>query len=220
MALYCVGDVHGDWQSYKSVVDGIRDADPSAVTLQVGDFGVGYSAAKDASIPEFTGPNDRGIYGNHDDHRTGSMFRFFLPRVAWVPSVSLYTISGATTPTLLYPQPTFPEEELGNDDFGRSMVRFARYCPRVVVSHDLPMEAASVLYPRKPMIMSRTRVWLQNHFTAHQPDVWVCGHWHERRDEFIDGCRFVVLEELGTVRLDNVDMQEWSSHPIIDVLND
>ena len=43
---------------------------------------------------------------------------------------------------------------------------------------------------------SRTRQAFQAMFEAHQPDLWVFGHWHHSFDGVLDGTRFVCLNEL------------------------
>jgi hypothetical protein len=39
-------------------------------------------------------------------------------------------------------------------------------------------------------------------FEAHQPKLWIHGHWHVSRNAEYNGTRFICLEELGTIVID------------------
>ena len=72
--------------------------------------------------------------------------------------------------------------------------------PSIVLSHDGPQNFVQAVFGIRDK--SRTRQALQAAYELHQPDLWIYGHHHERR-EFVspEGICFICLPELGYVDL-------------------
>lgn len=98
------------------------------------------------------------------------------------------------------------DEELSAPDLNILVGRYVGVRPKVVVTHDCPESVATRMCQahrwRKLDFPSRTRQALQSMFEAHQPDLWIFGHWHRSFDEVIEGVRFVCLAELEAREFD------------------
>lgn len=188
-----IGDVHAKFDRYLQLTSEVSES------IQVGDFGAGFK-----DIPEM-GETHRFIRGNHDN-----------PEVCrnhpnWIADGSLigdmFFIGGGRsidqhlrTTGLDW----WPDEELSYEELCEAANKYEEVKPRIMVSHEVPLSAARYFFGKhtfKNIPGSLTSKLLNVLFTIHQPEIWICGHWHQRKDEVIEGTRFIVLEELGVIDL-------------------
>jgi hypothetical protein len=73
-----------------------------------------------------------------------------------------------------------------------------------MVTHDTAETAAAQLFINTGESLAggvqyrtKTGSALEAMFNIHKPKIWVAGHWHGNKDEFIGGTRFIVLDELN-----------------------
>ena len=199
-----IGDVHGHWVRYLNAIYGCDDS------IQVGDFGVGFPVYGKMDVPPkidvppiIEHGNHRFIHGNHDDPYLCKELAGFIPDGTVEGDVMFhggaYSIDKSTrTPGLDW----WPDEEASYADLVRFIGKYEEVKPRMMVSHDCPDVITDELFPFKLPIGSRTRTAFSECFRIHQPEIWVFGHWHESRDKVIDGTRFICLNQLETIDLE------------------
>ena len=84
-----------------------------------------------------------------------------------------------------------------------------------MVTHDCPEEVAGVVLAAMPTITgplktefrSRTRLALQEMFSAYSPDLWIFGHYHFGFDHVLSGgrekgTRFICVPQHSFIDLD------------------
>lgn len=194
-----IGDVHGDVLKYMSLTDG------STESVQVGDFGIGFGLDYDSIDRFHADGRHKFIRGNHDDpalclKRPGFikdgtcdaarkiMYVGGAWSIDWVRRVSYMDRGG--------PACWWKDEELSEEELGLIGTEYAKFRPKIMVTHDAPTSVANEFFIKpfhKKQFITRTAEALDKMFRAHQPDVWLFGHWHEDVDEVIHGTRFICL---------------------------
>lgn len=208
-----IGDVHGKFNAYKRVL-----ADSPHPTIQVGDMGVGFRStdfhkygAPSANPPYdlMVEGNHRFIRGNHDNPEVCAAHTQCYRDGTFDVGRSMMFIGGAFSidwEWRIKDYSWWADEELSTSALQFERDSFAALKPRVMVTHTCPTEicdrhVAEMIQPGVPSFRfppSRTEVALQEMFEAHQPELWVYGHWHRNKDWEVKGTRFVCLDELCT----------------------
>jgi predicted phosphodiesterase len=196
--LLLIGDVHGKYKSYKKIVQ--KHTGP---TLQIGDFGGGYS--HDLHAKQLDPSRHKVLFGNHEDfdylrfpHSVGN-------HMVWG---DLFAVRGAYSQDKYMPfdetaslsgmrEDWDPREQLTPAEMDAAFEAYEKAKPRIVVSHDCPRTIAERLFGKENR--DRTKVFLDDLLTQHRPELWVFGHWHKARNEVVRGTRFVCLEPLKTL---------------------
>ena len=200
-----IGDTHGHVREYVQAIGA------APVSLQVGDFGVGFgfdeglqnylrNAEVDPDAHKF-------IRGNHDNVEECPKFAHFLEDGAhWRDDVMAF--GGASSIDREYRvegKSWWPTEQISDERFDQIEQEVELLGPSVIATHDAPESVARWMLHRlgRPYILedSRTRRRLQEIWIKHQPDVWVFGHWHMSFNEIINGTRFVCLNIMETYDL-------------------
>ena len=217
MKIGFIGDVHGVWEAYERSV-AVAKANGAELTLQVGDFGVGFgSAGGQNPTRSFLSPHELNcrygpyyrpyqdettprtdffIRGNHDNPAVCKM------NPLWVPDGSVWNnvfcVGGALSidasmRTLGWD--FWEDEELSYQELDNIINTYAVVRPDYVVSHDCPESVAQSSYHfyDKNRFPSRTREALQAMFEIHQPKLWAYGHWHISRHMVYNNTHFVGL---------------------------
>ena len=185
-----IGDVHGNMDSYRKLRGNVS-------SVQVGDFGIGF--IKPSEIPaQDMGNLHRFIRGNHDN-----------PHLC--PEIPGYISDGTVEGDVMYIGGAHSidwhdrtpgidwwfEEELTIAEFSKIIDIYEKVKPRVVVSHDCPLEVSWELFKRHFKFQyehkSVTGQAFDAMFEIHQPDFWFFGHWHQTRQEMINGTKFVCI---------------------------
>jgi len=191
-----IGDVHGAYGAY---LDCIGDAERS---VQVGDFGMGFLHHCDIEHmhTKVNPEQHKFIRGNHDDPAMCKAFPHYIPDCSYDDELSMFFMGGAwsidrwaRTEGINW----WPDEELNYAQLSEAIDIFERVKPAYVVTHDCPFSVAQTLfkdvaaYPVRPTDTSRA---LDLMLKAHQPKMWLFGHWHHHCREVIEGCEFVCLD--------------------------
>lgn len=189
-----VGDVHGKFNDYVSIVDGCERS------IQVGDFGAGFKP-----LPHIMGQT--GLYetyrhewirGNHDNPEV------CRESPTWIPDGTvrgnMMFIGGALSidrHSRIEGRDWWSDEECTMDAMYRFMDIYEATKPEIMVTHDCPESVAMRLFASgKNGYPSRTRQALDAMFGLHAPKLWIFGHWHMSRNEMIGDTRFICLAEL------------------------
>jgi len=184
--LTFIGDVHGRYKSYRSVVE------QCDYSVQIGDFSFAYDVFNDISL------NHRFFGGNHDNYeiigecpnnlgdfgtQTINGVEFFFIRGAW----------SIDRKWRRFKIDWFPEEELNYVQQQEALEAYRAAKPKIMVTHDAPLEVVRTLFGTDTLVffdherdtVTATGQLLQECFNYHQPDLWIFGHHHKNRSELV-----------------------------------
>ncbi len=188
--MLVIGDVHGKVDNYWKILQKHK-----GTSIQVGDFG--FKKQHDWHLKNIDHSQHQINFGNHDDYtylyEPHSLSNFS------VSTTGLMTIRGAYSIDKAYRTENldwWANEELNYDEMQNAIDFYNFNKPKIIISHDCPHEARQQLFGINGK--SITSNGLQVMFENHQPDLWIFGHHHCRKNEIINGTRFICLEELGT----------------------
>jgi calcineurin-like phosphoesterase family protein len=208
--LRIIGDIHGKLWEYKDIID----ANPSGISIQVGDFGMGFKIEYDV-IQKLKGEN-YFIRGNHDNPE--KCWEYINDaNLVYIPDGTEITIDGKDilfiggALSIDWKQRVegvswWRNEELSiselYDIIDKVSLRNKPY--DIIISHDCPESACRYIessYVNCPEWNSRTRHALQEVLEINRPKCWIHGHWHIAKKFKIDNTQFLSLPELGWVDL-------------------
>ena len=211
-----IGDCHGAFKTYKYILFNMLHKGGSKGTpcsLQCGDMGIGFPEKgigyeKDGKsyAPEL-GQEHKFIRGNHDDPALCRSHPNYAGDWKYFKHPDIFVVGGGYSVDYKWRVPNvtwWENEELSNCQLGQMFRFYKQYKPRIVVSHECP---SVVLYKvvtnsLKLLKRSRTEKMLQNMYEYHQPEFWIFGHHHNRKEIDAGGVHFVALNELvRTVKL-------------------
>jgi predicted phosphodiesterase len=212
-----IGDTHGHWKRYKKLIK----AAPEGVSLQLGDFGVGFYEPY-SEPPRLIGgsaPYDTMaagshyfIRGNHDNPAICAKHPFWVPDGTYAPNApEVFCVGGASSIDQAYRVPGYTwweDEELSYGEWLKVMDVWEAEKPDIVATHELPESACQIImgmsglrqytYPET----SRTRQALDNLLDIHRPSVLIHGHWHVSYRKVIKGTEFIGLGECAHLDLE------------------
>jgi hypothetical protein len=99
------------------------------------------------------------------------------------------------------------DEECSIEQFNQIIDTYAVACPRVVITHDCPAEAAVYMFQKPGLLWggasaklqkTRTASALQAMYEIHQPDFWFFGHWHTNMSFIHKGCSCFCLDKINS----------------------
>jgi len=185
---------------------------PADYSVQVGDMGFNYTPLNklDSNCHKFIG-------GNHDnyDHYHSVPHSLGDYGECDLGSFNFFFIRGAKSPD--WKQRTegvdwWRKEELDYQTGLDALEAYKDVKPRIMISHDCPASVTPFIssltsydYERtfdEPLRSSSTQVLLEGCFYAHQPEIWLFGHYHINQTYEKDGTLFVCLGELNYVDFD------------------
>lgn len=216
-----IGDVHGLKNELALVLHNVPDDVTSVV--QVGDMCVGFGQGDywhESLEDMLKSVNGRFIRGNHDNPAECKQMSTWI-KDGLVENGTMY-IGGAWSidyqwRTLGYD--LWDDEELSYDKFTQLASVYEISKPRVMVTHDCPLSVSSELFIKTGKSFSgqqfrtRTGAALDSMFSIHQPKLWIFGHWHCDADEVINGTRFICLNEMSYVDVDNETLEvTWPTY--------
>lgn len=192
--MIVIGDVHGRINNYWMLT---RHVDNS---IQVGDFG--FKKQHDWFIENMDSTRHKINFGNHDyipykylEHSCGD----------YSYENGIFTIRGAQSIDTSHRTEGidwFRDEELRYGEMIPIFDKWELEKPEIVVTHDCPQLVAENLFDNIiPEYKSVTRQFFQELFEVHQPTIWLFGHHHRNKNQFIDGTQFICLEELEVYSL-------------------
>ena len=211
-----IGDVHGKFSPYTKIIKKHPD------TIQVGDMGVGFfhrgfrhgtsyvDRYEEYLMPSGNPPYDRMvennarfIRGNHDNPGVCKKHTQYIPD-GHVEGDMMF-VGGALSidrHMRRVNESYWEDEELSYGEFMDIQEKYLDIKPRIMVTHECPEAIAQQMFNyHKLDDPSRTRQAFESMWEMHKPEIWIFGHWHDRRDWVIMGTRFICLEELGTITL-------------------
>ncbi len=200
MKIFGIGDIHAQMTYYEDLCSRIHSEHENAMTIQVGDLGLGFKGAK---VPQVS-DNDFWIYGNHDDSLIHDLCRpNYLGDFGTkeVDGLRIFFFSGAESvdkSSRIDGETWWKHEEMTYGQICEAIALYEEYKPDMVISHDGPIPIRDALFGefdiyRKPI--SKTTQALQIMWSTHKPEIWALGHFHKDMTKKIDGCRFEVLGE-------------------------
>jgi DNA repair exonuclease SbcCD nuclease subunit len=177
-------------------------------SCQAGDMSIGFPAHSNVKYvrndkdwsPELESCH-KFIRGNHDDPALCRSHPNYLGDYGFADKPNIFYVSGgySVDHTFRIPDLTWwSDEELSEDQMNSAIVLYEEMKPKIMVSHECPlaMKIDSVTNKWKFDHNSRTELMLQSMFEIHQPDYWIFGHHHQRKETDKNGTHFVCLDEL------------------------
>ena len=198
-----IGDVHGKYSQYRELIRNIP------ASIQVGDMGVGFIAAVRDDVRYLSNPphyamrqgNHRFIRGNHDNPGVCQRHSQWIAD-GTVEGDTMF-IGGALSvdrASRTEGYSWWADEELSTVALNNLVDKYIETKPRVMITHDCPEEVAEEMERMfcrdKINDPSRTRQALQSMWSAHSPELWLFGHWHNSFRQVLRGTTFICLAEL------------------------
>ena len=198
-----IGDVHGKFKGYRKR---IRNVDYS---VQIGDMGIGFKERRGDEIVALANPPfdsmSKGkhwfIRGNHDNPESCRRHPFWIPDGSYIDGV--FYLGGALSVDKhrrIEGLSWWADEECSITELYALVDKYIELRPKIVVTHDCPSSIADMIMGHdkaKQQKPSVTRYALESMFHAHQPELWVFGHWHKTLTIEEQGTTFVCLGELS-----------------------
>ncbi len=205
-----IGDVHASYKTYEHILfkmehkGGVKGVPCS---FQVGDMSVGFRSHGDRyskngkDWPPELDLSHKWIRGNHDDPALCRTHPNYLGDYGHVIKPDIFYVSGGYSIDHTYRIPDltwWADEELSEAQMNSAFESYKESKPRVVVSHECPLgvKIDFVTNTWKLDHNSRTEKLLQSMFEIHQPEFWIFGHHHQRKEIDKNGTHFVCLHEL------------------------
>lgn len=210
-----IGDVHGKFEEYRK----IAEASPDGISIQVGDFGIGFPDSDYTAIQNMN-PDQFHYYirGNHDNPEIcktlktnispmyipdGKIHNFNFKKVDY----KILFIGGALS--IDQHRRTegvdwWRDEELSMSEFDAIITKVEEYGKPfdMIVSHECPENVVSYVEPKyfyNNQYSSFTRRALQHILEINKPKMWFHGHWHTQKSFVHEGTQFHSLGELGFI---------------------
>jgi len=209
-----IGDVQGHYGIYGRI---IGSGPPS---IQVGDLGIGKWRRGKPPDRAMARGNHRLIRGNHDDpaecRRHPQWIRDGQCEDGMMFIGGAFSVDRASRKE---GYDWWPDEELSAAELRQIVDLYLERKPRIMVTHDCPEEVAGIvmsriprLGPSKPGISSRTRLALQEMWSAHAPALWIFGHYHMSFDQVLHGGREIGTRFIGLAELEfrDIDLEARS----------
>jgi hypothetical protein len=204
-----IGDCHEQFKTYLYILfkmqhkGGRKGIDCSC---QTGDMGIGFPADSEfrkegTSWFDPIDTNHKFLRGNHDDPAECNLHPNYLGDWGYKSGPDLFFVSGAYSIDRNYRVPElnfWEDEELKESEMVKVLKAYEQSKPKIVVSHECPLgvKIDFVTNTWKFDHNSRTEKLLHNMFEIHQPDYWIFGHHHQRKELDKNGTHFVCLDEL------------------------
>ena len=208
-----IGDMHGSMKKYKKL---IKSA-PEGISLQLGDFGVGFYYPYTTKLMGQNPPFDtmaKGshyfIRGNHDNPTVCKQHKFWVEDGTYAPNApDVFCIGGATSIDQAYRTEGYTwweDEELSYGEWLRIMDKWEAEKPDILATHDVPEEVVmAIIAPRAHythFYKSRTCQALNNLFEIHRPSLVLHGHHHISYREVYKGTEFIGVGESEYIDLE------------------
>jgi len=196
--MFYIGDVHAQWESYLDWIEIFEDRS----SIQVGDFGMGFND----DIPDKWATPHKFIRGNHDNPAVCTPHPNYLGEYGVMSEDGIFFVGGAHSIDLerrkleewfgLAPTQWWEDEEIAELKFEKILELYEFTKPKIVVSHDCPSEIRDLIIDGRAYRNRTSDGLLSAMFRAHQPELWVFGHYHKSFDFIINKTRFKGLATL------------------------
>ncbi len=191
-----IGDVHGYKEKYKKLCN------KAEYTIQLGDNDFDY-IHMDRLDPQkhkfFGGNHDNYDKINDQPHCLGDFGVHIIPNFG-----NIFFVRGgfsrdqwSRTENVSW----WRDEELSFEQCREAISLYEHVKPSFMITHECPYDIVShMIYPQS-VIKTRTNQLLNVMLAAHQPKMWVFGHYHVSWRKRIDNTDFVCLNELECLNL-------------------
>ena len=194
MKIGFIGDIHGEFNTYFSILEMLKDCD---ITLQLGDMGLGFDYTLDKQYQEGIKkyPNARFLKGNHDNPLVCRNQPSYLGDFG-VFKDKIFFISGAWS--IDYNCRTigrdwWPEEELSIKQCNEVIKLYEKTLPDVIISHECADSVRDLVVMPLGINSTKTGLLLDELINLHQPSLHIFCHYHVPKDFNYLGTRFRCL---------------------------
>ena len=208
--MFFLGDAHGEWKSYRYVIDkmqlkgGKKGMDCSLV---LGDMGMGFRNKTDdskegKSYIRGIDPKHKFICGNHDYRSICYGHPNFLGDYGYDEHSGIFYVGGGYSVDWQWREKYinwWPDEELSPGQMESCLKLYQKVKPKMVVAHECPTEVKyfAVTNTMKNELISRTEELLQKMVDSHRPDHFIFGHHHTRLEMQIGETQYDCLDSLS-----------------------
>lgn len=191
-----IGDAHGQYDRY------VKIARKRDYTVQIGDLGFKYGC-----LENLDSERHKLVAGNHDNYDTILNYPHYLGDCGFhtLGGTEFFYLRGASSidrDSRTIGVDWWSQEEIPIEKFMEIRAEYRERKPKIVLTHTCPeVMAPSFLDARKAqrIHVTKTGFMLDELFNAHQPELWVFGHYHVSKS-VTEGCtKFVCLNELETL---------------------
>lgn len=196
-----IGDVHGEFDLYHDRLEGLTG------TIQLGDMGIGFG--RDVLYRKLVARRHMFIRGNHDNPEICRQLPQYLGDFGYLEESELFFVSGGYSVDRVYRTEGidwWPDEELSLSQMPEVVDLYERSRPRIVATHDCPLELYDWIYPGRACQESPTNLLFDTLLHIHRPKAWVFGHHHKSLRFDISGTRFIGLAPLEVVDLKEIEI--------------
>jgi predicted phosphodiesterase len=181
-----IGDIHGEFELYHDTATNAINFGGCDETIQVGDFGVGFSGPYwHDRVDEFHwGGVHRFIRGNHDNPSKCKEMPGWI-KDGRVENDVMF-IGGAWSIDQAYRTEGvswWRDEELSSSELYEMHSVYSCVKPRVMITHDCPLHISKAMFfdtgiIKGPNYPTRTGQAFDAMSAVHEPDFHFFGHWH------------------------------------------
>ena len=204
--MIIMGDVHGKFPMLKNLSDKYKDE----IVIQVGDLGVGFPGDRELKLRE----NTWWFRGNHDSPKVARAHPQYLGDYGYkeIEGEIVFWVAGAWSIDRVYRTEGvswWADEELSIAELNKALDLYTEVKPTIMLTHDGPTQATQKIlnkfniskymsdgYREESVTPTRTGQALSAMFEAHQPKLWVFGHWHDSWTTEIGKTTFRCVAEL------------------------
>lgn len=180
MTLRLIGDIHGE---YREIYEIIRTQFDYDLTIQLGDFGVGFGTVE-SYLNDLNSDRVKILHGNHDNPTILANYPHDLGRFGVYDfyGMKIFFVAGAWSIDQQYRKPGFTwwhNEELSFKEITDCLDLWEKVCNDIdlVITHDCPNSVSQIILKKAPILTSTGRL-LEEMFKIHQPPKWRFAHWH------------------------------------------
>jgi predicted phosphodiesterase len=213
-----IGDIHGEFELYHDTATNAINFGGCDATIQVGDFGVGFSGPywHDRADEFHWAGVHRFIRGNHDKPAKCKEM------VGWIKDGrvenDLMFVGGAWSIDQAYRTEDvswWADEELSITELYDIIDLYGNVKPRVMITHDCPLQISKAMFFDTGIIKgqhfsTRTGQAFDVMSDIHEPDFWFFGHWHHTMVYKQGKTTYVCLGEHDYIDVDLNDSDQMS----------
>jgi len=194
--MLIIGDIHGKVDKYLELISS------SDESIQIGDFGYGFSSTKNLNTIPL---QHKFIRGNHDSPAICKGSLNYLGDYGYLEDKEIFFVSGGDSIDKAHRVEGvswWRDEELSYRDMLDARILYMETKPKIVLSHEAPSCIIPLIHSHHSTFApSKTAQCLQSMFEIHRPTKWIFGHHHISYKEIIDGTEFICLSELETCEI-------------------
>jgi hypothetical protein len=203
MKLHLIGDIHADFGFY---LQWLSQKEPCDYTIQLGDFGLGFSERLDTQYKEgiIKYPNAYFIRGNHDCPEICQKQNNYLGDFGIFKN-KVFFISGAWSIDYDCRTPGkdwWWNEELTSIQMEECIKLYEKIKPDYIISHECPACIRDDVVMPIGIKPTKTGLFMDELLNIHRPYKWICAHYHVRRQFNYLKTDFTVLDIKQTYSLE------------------